>query len=174
LGVRFLKHLTRCRYLMHMVDMAPVDESNPAESVRVIANELQKFSPTLATRERWLLLNKIDLLPPDEVEARCQAVIDELNWTGPVFRISALNRDGTVPLTGKLMDSLEAVWEEEKTNPEAREREMELQNQMAQEARDRIEELREIEREARRARGDADDDNFNEDDYDVEVIYVNH
>jgi GTP-binding protein len=108
------------------------------------------------------------------VDARCQAVIDELNWTGPVFRISALNREGTVPLTGKLMDSLEAVWEEEKTNPEAREREAELQNQMAQEARDRIEELREIEREARRARGDLEDDNFNEDDYDVEVIYVNH
>ncbi len=174
LGVRFLKHLTRCRYLMHMVDMAPVDESNPADNVRIIAEELAKFSPTLATRERWLLLNKIDLLPPDEVEARCQAVVDQLNWTGPVYRISALNREGTVPLIGKLMDNLEAVWEEEKTNPEAREREEQLQNQMAQEARDRIEELREIEREARRARGDVEDDNFNEDDYDVEVIYVGH
>jgi GTP-binding protein len=174
LGVRFLKHLTRCRYLMHMVDMAPVDESNPADNVRIIANELEKFSPTLAKRERWLLLNKIDLLPPDEVEVRCQAVIDELQWTGPVYRISALNREGTVPLVGKLMDNLEAVWEEEKTNPEAREREAELQNQMAQEARDRIEELRELQREARRARGDDDDDNFNEDDYDVEVIYVGH
>jgi GTPase len=135
---------------------------------------LEKFSPTLAKRERWLLLNKIDLLPPDEVEARCQAVIDELNWTGPVYRISALNRDGTAPLIGNLMDSLEAVWEEEKTSSEARDRETEMQNQMAQEARDRIEELRLAQREARRARGEDDDDNFNEDDYDVEVIYVNH
>ena len=67
-----------------------------------------------------------------------------------------------------------SIWEEEKTNPEARERETELQNQMAQEARDRIEELRLAHREARRARGEDDDDNFNEDDYDVEVIYVNH
>lgn len=174
LGVRFLKHLTRCRILMHMVDMAPVDESNPADNVRIIANELEKFSPTLAKRDRWLLLNKIDLLPPDEVEARCQAVVNELGWTGPVFRISALNREGTMPLAGKAMELLEQIWEEEKTNPEVRERELEMQNQMAQEARDRIEELRERQREARRARGEEDDDNFNEDDYDVEVIYVNH
>lgn len=172
LGVRFLKHLTRCRLLLHMVDMAPVDDTNPVENVRVIANELEKFSPTLATRDRWLLLNKIDLLDPEEAEAKCQAVIDELQWTGPVFRISALHRDGTVPLTGKIMDHLEAIWAEEKENPEVRERELELQNQMAQEARDRIEELRLREREARLSRGD--DDNFNDDDYDVEVIYVNH
>ncbi|HTF98062.1 MAG TPA: Obg family GTPase CgtA [Cellvibrio sp.] len=172
LGVRFLKHLTRCRVLMHMVDMAPVDESSPAANVRMIANELEKFSPTLAKRERWLLLNKIDLLPPDEVEERCQAVVDELGWTGPVFRISALNREGTMPLAGKAMDLLEEIWEEEKANPEARERELELQNQMAQEARERIEELRQAQREARRARGE--DDSFNEDDYDVEVIYVNY
>lgn len=83
LGVRFLKHLTRCRLLLHAVDMAPVDESDPVENVRIIANELQKFSPTLAGRDRWLLLNKIDLLDPDEVEERCQAVIDALQWTGP-------------------------------------------------------------------------------------------
>lgn len=172
LGVRFLKHLTRCRLLLHMVDMAPVDGSNPAENVRVIASELQKFSPTLATRDRWLLLNKIDLLDPEEAEARCQAVIDELQWTGPVFRISALQREGTATLSGKIMDHLEAIWEEAAENPEARERELELQNQMAQEARERIEELREIQRQARLARGE--DDDFNEDDYDVEVEYVGY
>lgn len=173
LGVRFLKHLTRCRLLLHMVDVAPIDESNPVENVRVIANELDKFSPTLAGRDRWLLLNKVDLLPPEESEARCQAIIDELQWTGPVFKISALHRDGTAPLAGKIMDHLERIWEDERENPEVREREVELQNQMAQEARDRIEELRELQRAARLAQGD-DDDNFNEDDYDVEVIYVGH
>lgn len=172
LGVRFLKHLTRCRLLLHAVDMAPVDESDPVENVRIIANELQKFSPTLAGRDRWLLLNKIDLLDPDEVEERCQAVIDALQWTGPVFRISALHREGTAALSGKIMDHLEAIWEEETENPEARERELELQGQMAQEARDRIEELREIQRAARLARGE--DDDFNEDDYDVEVEYVGY
>src|SRR5690606_14320217 len=124
LGVRFLKHLTRCRLLMHMVDMAPVDDSNPVENARAIAREVEKFSPTLAKRDRWLLLNKIDLLPPDEIEARCQAVVDELNWTGPVFRISALHRDGTAPLCGKIMDHIERVWEEERENPELREQEL--------------------------------------------------
>lgn len=172
LGVRFLKHLTRCRLLLHMVDMAPVDESNPVDNVRVIANELQKFSPTLYGRDRWLLLNKIDLLPPDEIDARCDAVVKELGWTGPVFRVSALHRDGTAALSGKIMDHLEAIWEEERENPEAREREHELQNQMASEARERIEELREARRQARLAAGE--DDDFNEDDYDVEVIYVNY
>lgn len=173
LGVRFLKHLTRCRLMMHMVDMAPPDGSDPAENVRVIAEELQKFSSTLAQRERWLLLNKIDLLPPDEVEARCQQVVDQLGWTGPVFRISALNREGTDVIAGRAMDHLEAIWAEERENPEAKERELQLQQQMAQEARARIEELREAWRAAKRARGE-DDDDFDDDDYDVEVEYVRY
>jgi len=172
LGVRFLKHLTRCRLLLHAVDVAPVDDSDPVENVKVIANELQKFSPTLASRDRWLLLNKVDLLDPEEADARCKAIVDALQWTGPVFRISALHRDGTGPLAGKIMDHLEAIWEEEAENPEVREREVELQNQMAQEARERIEELREMHRQARLARGE--DDDFNDDDYDVEVEYVGY
>lgn len=172
LGVRFLKHLTRCRLMMHMVDVAPVDDSDPVNNVRVIAHELEKFSPTLAGRDRWLLLNKIDLLPPEEADARCDAIIKELNWTGPVFRISALNREGTEALSFKIMEHLEAIWEEERENPKARELETERQNQMAAEARERIEELREARRQARLAAGE--DDDFNEDDYDVEVIYVNY
>lgn len=172
LGVRFLKHLTRCRLMMHMVDVAPVDDSDPVNNVRVIAHELEKFSPTLAGRDRWLLLNKIDLLLPEEADARCDAIIKELNWTGPVFRISALNREGTEALSFKIMEHLEAIWEEERENPEARELETERQNQMAAEARERIEELREARRQARLAAGE--DDDFNEDDYDVEVIYVNY
>lgn len=171
LGIRFLKHLTRCRLLMHMVDVAPIDESDPVENVRTIAAELGKFSPTLATRERWLLLNKVDLLPPEEAEERCAAIIKELDWKGPVFRISALHRDGTAPLAGRIMDHLEGIWAEESESRDARERESNLQLQMAQEARDRIEALREAQREARRAAGE-DDDDFNEDDYDVEVEYV--
>lgn len=173
LGVRFLKHLTRCRVLLHMVDMMPADESDPAENARVIIDEMEKFSPTLAQRERWLLLNKIDLLPEDEVEARCKAVTDALNWQGPVFRISALSGMGTEPVTHQLMEYLEAIWEAEAENPELKEQENELQNQMAAEARERIDELREMRRQARLAAGE-DDDDFNEDDYDVEVIYVNY
>src|SRR5690606_24713806 len=158
----------RCRLLMHMVDMAPVDDSDPAENVRIIAEELQKFSPTLASRQRWLLLNKIDLLPPDEVDARCQAVIDALNWTGPVFRLSALQRNGTELLAGRIRDHLEAVWEEASENRDAREREMQLQLQMAEAARDGIGEEGEAYRAAQHARGAAADE-FNDGDYEVEV-----
>lgn len=172
LGVRFLKHLTRCRLLMHMVDMAPPDGSDPADNVRVIVEELHKFSSTLAQRERWLLLNKIDLLPPDEVEERCQQLVDKLGWTGPVFRLSALNREGTDVIAGRAMDHLEAIWTEERENPEAKEREQQLQQQMAQEARDKIEALREAWRAAKLARGE--DDDFDDDDYDVEVEYVRY
>lgn len=173
LGVRFLKHLTRCRVLLHMVDMLPADESDPAENARIIIDEMEKFSPTLAQRERWLLLNKIDLLPEDEIEERCKAVTDALGWEGPVFRISALNQSGTEPITHQLMEYLEEVWEAERDNPELKEQENELQNQMAAEARERIDELREMRRQARLAAGE-DDDDFNDDDYDVEVIYVNY
>ena len=152
--------------------MAPVDNSDPADNVRVIANELQKFSPTLASRDRWLLLNKLDLLSLEEAEERCSAIVKSLNWQGPVFRISALKSEGTAALSGKIMDYLEPIWLEERENPEVRQRELDLQNQMAQEARDRIEELREAYRAAKRARGE--DDDFNDDDYDVEIIYTNY
>src|SRR5690606_23074052 len=145
---------------------------DPADNVRVIVEELHKFSSTLAQRERWLLLNKIDLLPPDEVEERCQQLVDKLGWTGPVFRLSALNREGTDVIAGRAMDHLEAIWTEERENPEAKEREQQLQQQMAQEARDKIEALREAWRAAKLARGE--DDDFDDDDYDVEVEYVRY
>ncbi|WP_286805625.1 Obg family GTPase CgtA [Marinimicrobium sp. UBA4209] len=170
LGIRFLKHLTRCRVLLHIVDMAPLDDSDPVQQVRTIANELESFSPTLATRERWLLLNKIDLLPEDEADARCQALVDKLGWEGPVFRISALQRQGTEPLCGELMTHLENIWETESENEEAREREAQFQADMAAEVRERVEELRLRRRAARK--GDDDDDDFDDDDYDVEVEYV--
>lgn len=171
LGIRFLKHLTRCRVLLHLVDMAPYDGSDPADNARAIIEELERFSPTLASRERWLLLNKIDMLPEEEVEARCQAVVDKLNWQGPVFRVAAINKTGTQPLCGELLEYLESCWEAEREDPECAEQETLLQTQMQQEARDRIEELRERHRAERLARKRADDD-FDDDDYDVEVEYV--
>src|SRR5690606_3060902 len=71
LGIRFLKHLTRCRVLLHLVDMAPLDGSDPADNALAIVAELEKFSPTLAKRDRWLVLNKVDLLD-EEALARCR------------------------------------------------------------------------------------------------------
>ena len=78
LGIRFLKHLTRTRLLLHIVDMAPFDGSSPAESVSAIIKELEQFSPTLHQRDRWLILNKMDLIPEEEQEQRCQELVDTL------------------------------------------------------------------------------------------------
>jgi len=107
LGLRFLKHLSRTHLLMHVVDVAPFDESDPVDSVRKIEAELAKYDPALVARDRWLLLNKIDLLPEDECEARCQAIVDALGWQGPVFKISAISKTNTQELVFKIMEYLE-------------------------------------------------------------------
>ena len=108
LGIQFLKHLSRTRLLLHLVDVAPFDGSDPADSVRKIAAELERFSPELAGRERWLVLNKIDLLPEDEREAHCRQIIEALDWQGPVFNIAAISKEGTQALIYKVMEFLEA------------------------------------------------------------------
>jgi len=108
LGVRFLKHLARTRLLLHLVDVAPPDGSDPVHGVQVIAHELEKFSPELAMRERWLVLNKIDLMPADERERHCEDIVQRLKWTGPVFRIAAIAGEGTQRLVQKIMDHIEA------------------------------------------------------------------
>ncbi len=106
LGIRFLKHLERTGVLLHLVDMAPTDDVDPVISVKAIAAELKKFSADLANKPRWLVLNKIDLLPADEVKSRCQDVIKRLRWKGPVFRISAIKKEGTQELCYELMEFL--------------------------------------------------------------------
>ncbi len=167
LGIRFLKHLTRTRLLLHLVDMLPPDSSDPADNINVIENELDRFSPTLGGRERWLVLNKIDLLPDDEQEQRCQDVVEKLQWEGPVYQVSASGAKGTEQLCLDIMEHLEAYWEAEKTDPEVAERESELQAKMQQEARDKIESLR-----GRRKATDQNDDDFDDDDdHDVEIVY---
>jgi len=168
LGVRFLKHLTRTRLLLHLVDMVPPDASDPADNVSIIEDELDRFSPTLWSRERWLVLNKVDLLPEEEREQRCNAVIHDLDWPGPVYRVSALSGDGTKQLCHDILEHLENCWDEERNNPDAAERELAMQRQMQEEARAQIESLR---RRKKQNDDDEDDDDFDDDDYDVEVIY---
>jgi len=113
LGIQFLKHLSRTRILLHLVDMAPFDpDSNPAADARSIIEELRRFDPALAERERWLVLNKMDLLAEDERERRAQELIDALQWTGPVYRISALSSEGCKQLMGDLMNRLNILKED--------------------------------------------------------------
>lgn len=168
LGIRFLKHLVRTRLLLHLVDVAPYDGSSPAEAVTTIVHELEKFSETLANRDRWLVLNKVDMVPEDEREAHCQAIIDELDWEGPVFSISALSGEGTKPLTQAVMRWIEERAEEEAENPVIAEQEAARRQRMDEEARAGIEE----EKQARRAAREESDDDFDDDDYDVEVVYA--
>lgn len=108
LGVQFLKHLSRTSLLLHLLDVAPLDENvDPVDEFRKIEAELAKFSEDLAARDRWLVLNKIDLLPEDEREARCRDVVERLGWQGPVFYISGISKLGTQELSYRLMEELE-------------------------------------------------------------------
>ncbi|MCL5261414.1 MAG: Obg family GTPase CgtA, partial [Gammaproteobacteria bacterium] len=104
LGVQFLKHLARTSVLLHLVDIAVFDGSDPALAVKTITKELKKFSPELAKKKRWLVLNKIDLLPKAEVEKRCEEIVKKLKWRGEVFLISAIKKQGTEELCYKLID----------------------------------------------------------------------
>ena len=108
LGLQFLRHLSRTRLLLHLVDVLPPDESDPAENVRKIAAELERFSPELAERERWLVLNKVDLLMDEEREEICRGIVERLGWTGPVFEMAAISKEGTQLLAYKIMEYLEA------------------------------------------------------------------
>ena len=168
LGIRFLKHLTRNRILLHLVDMAPYDGVDPADAALTIVHELERFSPTLAARERWLVLNKSDLLDADTLDERRTAVLKALDWKGRVYTISAIAAEGTAALCGDLMNYLEECRSREAADPSLLVAEQELQHRMQVEARERIEELRAI----LRARADDDDDeDFDDDDFDVEVEY---
>ena len=169
LGIRFLKHLTRTRLLLHLVDMMPYDGSTPDQNARVIETELETFSPTLAAGDRWLVLNKIDLLPEDEVEGQCQQVVDALGWEGPVFRMSGLASQGTKALCAAIMDYIDEHRQQEEADPELTELANERRAVIQAEARERIEGLALARRQARQQPQENDDE---DDDHDVEVVYA--
>jgi GTP-binding protein len=108
LGVQFLKHLSRTGLLLHVVDIAPIEGSDPVEAVRIVEKELEKFSEELSGKVRWLVLNKTDLLLGDEAEVVCQDIVERLNWQGEVYQISAAERQGTETLMQKISWTLQA------------------------------------------------------------------
>ncbi|WP_319380218.1 Obg family GTPase CgtA [Thiomicrorhabdus sp.] len=107
LGIQFLKHLSRTGLLLHVVDIGPLDESDPVESIHVIEKELEKYSDELVGKERWLVLNKIDLFLDDEAQEICDRILEEIDWQGPVYRISAVDRRGTDKLVQDIAYALE-------------------------------------------------------------------
>ena len=99
LGHQFLRHLQRTRLLLHIVDIAPFDEAvDPVAQARAIVAELKKYDPKLHAKPRWLVLNKLDMVPAEQREARVKDFVRRFRWKGPVFQISALTRDGLDPL----------------------------------------------------------------------------
>ncbi|AYM87728.1 Obg family GTPase CgtA [Pseudoalteromonas agarivorans] len=155
LGIRFLKHLERCRVLLHVIDVMPVDGSNPVDNAFAIINELHQYSPKLAEKPRWLVFNKIDLLPEDKAQALCEQIAQELGEEENVYRISAVNKLNTQPLIHDIMALLDSMPKEKFVEIEDEEVEFkwDTYHQKA-------------------TKGDDDDwDDWDEDDYDVEVVY---
>jgi len=110
LGTRFLRHLNRTRILLHLVDVAPMEGTgDPVADAQSIIAELEKFNPDLAEKERWLVLNKTDLLDESAVDELEQQLTAALNWEGPVYRISAIGSVGTRKLAGDIMTHLEDI-----------------------------------------------------------------
>ncbi|MGP4952917.1 Obg family GTPase CgtA [Psychrobacter sp. T6-1] len=176
LGIRFLKHVARTRRLLHLVDIKPIDGSDPVQNARVILTELERFSPELANLPQILVLNKIDqVVDESELNELCTHIVAELGWTGIVFRTSTLTGEGVDAVKYHLMNEIERERERELEDPIFAEAQKESFERLEAEVRRNTEAQREAYRAARKAQRegiDADDSNDDDDDYDVEVVYV--
>ena len=172
LGTRFLKHLTRTRILLHLVDVAPIDEKDPVDVVETIADELEQFSPSLAARERWLILNKVDLVNADERDAFIDELKEAFNWPHPVHVISGVTGDGCELLAYNLMTRLEELAIERREDPDVEAAERAWLDQMAEEAHERIAELREVRRAQRKGIDLEPEDDDDDDEHEMEVIVI--
>jgi GTP-binding protein len=109
LGHQFLRHLQRTRLLLHLVDLVPSDpDADPVADARAIVKELAKYDPALHAKPRWLVLNKLDLVPEEERDAQVKAFVRSYRWKGPVFGIAAINGDGCRELTYAIQAWLDA------------------------------------------------------------------
>lgn len=114
LGIQFLRHLRRTRLLLHLVDVLPMDEQqDPVDDANTLVHELEQFDETLANKERWLVLNKTDLLLEEELDEVCNDIIERLNWQGPVYRVSAVTGQGTHQLMADIMTRIETIKEQQ-------------------------------------------------------------
>ncbi len=158
LGVTFLKHLERCRILLHVIDVMPVDQSDPVENAKIIINELAQHSSKLAEKPRWLVLNKLDLLLEEEAQEITDRIVEALNWQDRVFGISAFNKMGTDELVQEVMTFIESLPDEE---AEITDEEKAVEFKWDTYHQEAMSDLND----------DLDDDDWDDDDYDVEVEY---
>lgn len=160
LGTQFLKHLERCRILLHVIDILPVDGSDPLENAKTIISELEQHNEKLAGKPRWIVFNKIDLVLEEEAKEITDRIIEGLDWQGDVHCISAFNRNGTQELTQKVMTFIEELPDEEEEAP--------IDGKSVEFKWDTYHEETIA---AHSLDDDLDDEDWNEDDYDVEVEY---
>jgi GTPase len=139
LGVRFLKHLTRTRIMLHVVDISPVDGSSPSENILAIMSELKVFSGMLAERECWLVFNKADMIADADVLAA--NIVKEIGWEGSFFVVSSVSRQGLDHLHLAIMDYIELRIQSEIDNPDLKEQENEKILAMHAQVRERIQTL---------------------------------
>ena len=182
LGIRFLKHVARTRRLLHIVDVKPIDGTDPVNNARIILNELERFSPELANLPQILVLNKIDQVADEDLNELCTHIVAELGWTGIVFRTATLTGEGVDPIKYHLMNEIEREREREIEDPIFAEAQKERFERLEVEVRLNTEAQREAYRAARRAQREGtdlpDDDSFDGEGFDdddedgVEVIYA--
>ena len=165
LGMRFLKHLTRTKLILHLVDINPLDGSSPKHAVEEIEHELEKFSPTLATEHRWLIVNKADLLSNDEHERVLKELIADLQWKGRFFLISGATGLGMELLCNSIYSHIDNLREKEESNPDYKRLVIENRKAIFREARDQINRIAELRREAKK-NSESDEGS------DIEVIFT--
>ena len=165
LGMRFLKHLTRTKLILHLVDISPLDGSSPKHAVEEIERELEKFSPTLATEHRWLVVNKADLLSNDEHERVLKELIADLQWKGRFFLISGATGLGMELLCNSIYSHIDKLREKEESNPDYKRLVIENRKAIFREARDQINRIAKLRREAKK-NSESDEGS------DIEVIFT--
>lgn len=150
LGIRFLKHLTRTKLVLHIVDVSPMDKTSPKEAFREIELELKKFSPTLARQSRWLILNKADLFDVNEHKKLLKNFIKDVGWIGPSFLISAATGQGVDLLCNSVGDYLNDERSREINDSEAKKNADKVRNAIFMEAKMQISKLAESKRKTRK------------------------
>ncbi len=157
LGIRFLKHLSRTRLLLHMIDALPVDGSDPVENAQSIIRELERFSATLARKERWLVVNKVDLLDTEQQTELINRLQAELNWQGKIHCISALTGLGCDSLCQALMEEIEQHRQRLREDADYKEQQLQNERTMAFEIRQSSEASRAARKQAKQEEEDWDD-----------------
>ncbi|WP_047706722.1 Obg family GTPase CgtA [Plesiomonas sp. ZOR0011] len=165
LGIRFLKHLERCRVLLHIIDINPVDGSDPAENARIIVSELEQYSEMLAAKPRWLVFNKVDLMSEEEANERIAKIVADLEWEGDYYTISAAIGKNVTPLCWDIMQLIESLPKESEQQAPAGTEDVKFKwDDYHREQLDEVWEGSDDD-------DDLDDDDWDEDEYDVEIIY---